>query len=250
MPSINVISLERTPERLQLFRNVNSDLARLRVFNAVDGSKCNRLQLARDGIISKDLPYTNNALGVLLSHRTLWEVATRNPPYLTICEDDAILNRGFEKKIEQSVSALSKEWDIISWGWNFDAGVTIDMLSEVSFGYFYGDQDALRENLHRFKELQITPNLFKVINFFGTLCYSVSCVGAKKLIELCTPMQNGEIFIHATSKNLPNAHLDTALCGLYKNLNAFISLPPLAVTPNIRENSTVQNHKQRTVIYE
>jgi GR25 family glycosyltransferase involved in LPS biosynthesis len=59
---INVISLERTPERLAEFRMLNGHLKQVAVFKAVDGATLSQDDLAARGVIVPPVHYTKGTL--------------------------------------------------------------------------------------------------------------------------------------------------------------------------------------------
>jgi GR25 family glycosyltransferase involved in LPS biosynthesis len=59
---INVISLERTPERLAEFRKLNGHLKQVAVFKAVDGATLSQDDLAARGVIVPPVHYTKGTL--------------------------------------------------------------------------------------------------------------------------------------------------------------------------------------------
>jgi hypothetical protein len=53
---VNVISLERTPDRLAQFRKLNAHLKDVNVFTAIDGLRLSRDDLAAEGHIEVPVP--------------------------------------------------------------------------------------------------------------------------------------------------------------------------------------------------
>ena len=72
---VHVISLARSPDRLEAFQRSNAHLDGARIFEGIDGRALARQELIRDGVIAPDLDYSPGALGGALSHRALWRVA-------------------------------------------------------------------------------------------------------------------------------------------------------------------------------
>ncbi|WP_425285104.1 glycosyltransferase family 25 protein [Methylobacterium phyllosphaerae] len=63
--------------------------------DAVEGRNLDRDELARTGMIHRDLRYTNPALGNAHSHIGLWTKAADEDVCVTIAEDDAIFFERF-----------------------------------------------------------------------------------------------------------------------------------------------------------
>lgn len=208
---VNLINLDRSPERLRTFRETNShiDFAR---FSAIDAAT-----LDRDAIY-----------GCSMSHLTLWRQAISDGKPLTICEDDAIMSRFFEDDAERILATLPPGWDIILWGWNYDTTLHFYMgppgfpsLCSVQF-----DEDQLRLTVDQFQDSAMGPRAFRLTGAYGTVCYTISSSGAEKLLEHCASLF---------------APLDIMLNEVYARMNSFVSFPPLVITKNEHECSTVQS---------
>jgi GR25 family glycosyltransferase involved in LPS biosynthesis len=117
IPQIHLINLERSAERLRLFRERNGHLSDVVRVAASDGATLNREALIGAGSIKSDLPYTPGALGCAMSHIKLWETAVAEDRSMTIFEDDIVVSRHFEKRAREVLSALPPDWDIIQWGY-------------------------------------------------------------------------------------------------------------------------------------
>ena len=126
-----VISLSRTPERLENFRRLNSHLSNFSRYPAVDGQLTDKstypLRLA------SDLRYSPGAVGCALSHINLWAECERLGKPITILEDDAVTHVGFDGLSEKLVQKLPKNWDLVIWGWNFDCPLNYDLLPVRNF---------------------------------------------------------------------------------------------------------------------
>lgn len=233
--NIHLINLDRTPERLESFRRINSHVKNLTRFSAVDGTKIDREALIANGILTRDVSptYTNGALGNALSHIELWKMAAQSGRPLTTLEDDAIVHRSFDEAAPQVLSNLPSDWDIILWGWNFDAGLIFDLLPGVSAcaGKFF--EEDLRRGWRNFQDLPIRPQPFRLFAGFGVVCYSVSSNGAKELIKRTLP-------IRKVAGKRANSGIDVSMNDIYSSLNAFVCFPPLVITPNDLSVSTFQ----------
>ena len=78
---------------------------------------------------------------------------------------------------------------------------------------------------------------------FGIMCYSISPKGANALMEHALPLRDMEILIPRVGRDtgppriIPNAGIDIVMSAAYPRLQAFVSVPPLAISKNIREGS-------------
>ena len=236
---IYVINLDRSPERLEAFRRTNAHLPEIHRFSAVDGATMDRTRLIEEGIIAKDLPYSNGALGCAMSHVFFWETAIGQGEAITVVEDDAILHRDFVERASELTSKLP-EWDLVVWGWNFDSILMLDLLPGISSSVSTFDQQGLRDNVETYQSARFRPSSFRLLRCFGTVAYTITPRGAKKLRAVSLPIAPFEIPIPMISPRFPNNGIDIVMNRAYPELDAFVSFPPLAVTKNEHETSTVR----------
>jgi Glycosyltransferase family 25 (LPS biosynthesis protein) len=119
-PTIHLINLDRSNERLRRFNERNGHLDNIVRVSATDGSTLDRETLISSGYISGDLEYGPGALGCALSHVKLWETAVAENRSITIFEDDIIVSQQFTKRAREVLSVLPTDWDIILWGYIFN----------------------------------------------------------------------------------------------------------------------------------
>jgi GR25 family glycosyltransferase involved in LPS biosynthesis len=229
-----LINLDRAEGRRRRFAAANSDLRDVLRFAAVDGSGLDLPELIRDGLIDPRIAetYTPARLGGALSHLAVWEKAIAAGEALTICEDDAILHPDFAAQSARLLRELPAEWDIVLWGWNFDAALDIDLLPGVSPCLVLFEQPKLRAAAARFQQLPISPQLFRLRQALGLPCYSVSPKGARALREFCLPLRPMQLRLPGRDRRLRNVGIDCMMAGLYPEIVAFASFPPLAITKN------------------
>src|SRR5262245_40797672 len=105
--SFFVISMKRTPDRLEQFRanNSGSGIA-FELFEAIDG-------ISMDGSTRAALlaphatGYSPGALGVAASHRALWQRCSERESPFVICEDDAVVRRDSAEQLPMLISRAS-----------------------------------------------------------------------------------------------------------------------------------------------
>jgi glycosyl transferase family 25 len=240
---INLINLERNPERLGEFKTVNGHLSDVERVSAVDGEKLDLGALAREGLVSADVlnTYTMGAVGLALSHFKLWDSAIASGEAVTIAEDDAIFNRDFETYADEVMKTLPADWDMIVWGFNFDLFLCFDMLPGVSTCLAQFEQDRLRVGIEAFQSQALSPRAFRLGWAFGTPCYSISAKGAQALRGKCIPLRPRLLSFPMGRRVAPfSAHGIGVLMNLfYGGLDAFVCIPPL----NESSKSTVQEAK-------
>src|SRR5580704_12015607 len=165
---INVISLERTPERLAEFRKLNGHLKHVAVFKAVDGATLSQDELAARGVIVPPIHYTKGTLGSMMSHTAMWEHAATSGEITTVCEDDAIFNLAFEARAIELISALPDDTDIIYWGWNLDANNAIEPIPGMSPCVTGFGKNPLPNEVGPFQNCPIRPVALRLLRAFGT----------------------------------------------------------------------------------
>ena len=126
------------------------------------------------------------------------------------------------------------------WGWNFDFPATFDLLPGVSFCRSMCDQQTARAGLARFVEQDIDPRLYRLRRAIGTPCYSVSPAGAERLRRHCLPLRPMPIHFPVIRHTMANVGIDIMMTHLYPAIEAYLSFPPLVVTPNDARVSTIQ----------
>ena len=173
---IHLVNLDRNPERLAEFCNVNRHLTSVSRFPAVDGKSLELESLVQQGTVTKDIlsMYSIGALGCAMSNITLWYRAIANNQMVTICEDDVIFNDHFEERADELMKRLPKDWTVIFWGFNFNLFVCFDVLPGVSPCVATFSQEEMRRGIDAFQRQMVTPQAYKARWVFGTSCYSIS----------------------------------------------------------------------------
>ncbi|HEV2335927.1 MAG TPA: glycosyltransferase family 25 protein [Stellaceae bacterium] len=241
---IHVLNLDRTPDRLQEFLAVNDHLGELARSSAIDGQALDVPALVESGVIEEGVlrTYTRGAIGAALSHVALWTRAIEAQQIMTICEDDAIFNRHFVDAAQSVMARLPADWDLIAWGWNFDAQIAMDFLPGVSICVVGCDQDQMRTGVATFRQQVFSPQPIRLLRSFGAVCYSVSPKGAQALKSLCFPIREMHVVFPGPSglRELPNLGVDVMMANAYSQTQSFVAFPPLVITKNERAKSTIQ----------
>lgn len=237
---VQLINLDRSLDRLARFRAVNAHLSDVRRVHAIDGLGLDRAALVAGGLIREPLPYSPGALGVALTHCQLWERCREGGAPLTVSEDDALFNGGFERAGEQLLAGLPAAWDIVLWGWNFDADLSFDMLPGISPCIARFDPGLGGGGADGFRDQPVAPRLYRLWRAWGALAYTVSPAGAAKLLQACLPLQPITIAFPDLGRTMPNLGIDILMSGAYPGLDAYVCFPPLAITRNDLSQSTIQ----------
>lgn len=239
-----VISLVSTPERLHKFKTNNPNFE-FTVYGAVNGRDIIGTELDRH--IEQGYQYSPGALGNCLSHQNLWRLAVNLDKCITVVEDDAIFHRDFLRLQEHLISTARPDWDFISWGWNFDSTLDLTLPGNLSDCVLHVDQNQLRKNYASYIQTPIEPTLFKLNQTFGTMAYSISPKGAAKLLEKTHPIKRQEIFVRGLKRVIPNVTLDITLNDHYSKMSCYAAFPPIVITENRHETSTVVEIEDHTL---
>jgi GR25 family glycosyltransferase involved in LPS biosynthesis len=234
------LNLERRPDRNDLFLRTNAGIADFRRIDAVDGRCLDVQDLIRQGLLAEPLRmYTAGALGGALSQKKVWERCISTAATVTVAEDDAVFNRHFVDKAGKTLVSLPTDWDIILWGWNFDAPLHIEVLEGMTESFMHFDAGRLRPRLHEFQEREYSVLPVRLLGIFGIPCYSISPQGACRLSELCFPLRREPVPVPSLGRNLRNATLDILMNKYYGSLKAYVALPPLVWTENDKRSSDI-----------
>jgi glycosyl transferase family 25 len=245
--TIHVISLARTPERLRHFMKSNQHL-RVDVFNAIDGASVDTSSTRIFDPECTASHWTRGAIGNYLSHVSLWERVSVSNEEMTICEDDAILSNDF---IDVSTRLLKniENWDFILWGWNFDSVLWCNLLPNISSVAMIFDQNSLRHNISSFPNSIQNSRLYRLHGAYGIPCYSISPAGAQKILRNIKPIKSKANFMPILNRSVTPYGLDGLLNSIYPQIDAMVCFPPLSVTPNHHEISTVQKQNKPKPLY-
>jgi glycosyl transferase, family 25 len=235
MHPIRVISLTRQPERRAGFLRRNTHLP-VTFMDAVDGSALSASQIAESGLFLPEVEktYDAHAYGAAMSHWRLWQEAAGGDGPMTIAEDDVLLRHDFETSAGQVLATLPGDWDLVLWGWNFDAIFCVHPAGTVSPVAMLFDQPRLRESLDAFQAVQSPVQAFKLERAFGLPAYTLSPKGAARLLKLCFPQRELSVWLPVLNRSVANLGVDVAVNAAYPHTRSFACFPPLAVTPNVR----------------
>jgi len=206
----------------------------------VDGSLADRARLVVNNVIAPDLAYTDGALGCALSHLVQWRDSIENDVVLTVIEDDAVLSANFADEAARLLGQLPDDWEYVMWGYNLDASMTFDLLPGYTPCRALFDQAMLRRRSEQFSGERIESRLFRLQGGFGTVCYSISPRGAKRLLEFCMPLRPMLVQHPGYPQLMPNTGIDNMMAKAWPAMQAYVAVPPLAVTDNDHAASTVQ----------
>lgn len=232
-----IINRDVDTERLERFSALNRHVSDVERFAAMEGHRLDREALIARGLMEHGLTYTAGALGAALSHLTLWSRAAEAIGPTTVFEDDVILCSNFDTESARLIAGLPDAWDVILWGYNFNAPVTLDLLPGYSQGVITFDQKRLQGSVHNFAAEARRATLFPLLQGFGLCAYTVSPIGARHLIQRCVPLRAQAYHQLGLERMVINVGIDVVTSFHFAGLNAFAAFAPLAVSPNEKAQS-------------
>jgi glycosyl transferase, family 25 len=246
---VDLINLDRFADRRREFMTNNAHLREVRRYSKIDGRELDIQALVENRTIERDIvnTYSAGALAAALAHIALWDNAIQTGEVVTICEDDAIFHHQFEHEAGAIIGRLPADWDVLVYGWNFDSMLLVDLLPGVSPGIVLCDEGQLRAHVEEFQQRSLSPQPIKLLQAFGTMCYSLSPKGAKVLKDFSLPIRPMSIPLPGpgrelrSDRRLSNVGLDVIMSAAYPQLKAFITIPPLVISKNEHANSTMRH---------
>jgi glycosyl transferase, family 25 len=222
---------------MEVFGRRNAHLTHS-VVEAVDGRALTNDEIAASGRFMPGLPYTQGAFGCALSHARLWDKAIATNVPVTVAEDDAIFRLDFHSEQARMLAQAPADWDLLLWGWNFDAAMSLFVLPGVSPVVVRCDQALMRPSTEAFQSLEVPATLLRLDKWWGIPAYTISPRGARRFKRLCFPLRDFEFEAPMLPRPVPNSGIDAAMTAVAPLTLSYVSMPPLAVTPNRNEASS------------
>ena len=233
---LNVINLKRRPDRLSKFMINNEHVKQyIHIFDAIDGNNIDLNKLEEQKLINGPFKTMNKyIIANGLSQRELWLKCIESNENYIIFEDDAIIRKDFIKQYNNLINQCPN-FDILYFGYNFDSIIHFEFLDSMMELKCFFNQTTV--NLNEFSDLTTPVYPFRTKNNFGVPGYIISPTGAKKLLQLCFPMEEKKIYIPALKCQTTTYTLDIIINYFFDKLNPYICFPPLVITPNNKDDS-------------
>jgi GR25 family glycosyltransferase involved in LPS biosynthesis len=241
-----VVNLSRQPARYDNFLKLNAvTKIAFERFEASDGASLSREDVVRTKLVAPGAQFTPGAVGCAASHFGIWQQTAESGTPALVFEDDAVLRNDFKERLDFLLSDLTN-WDYIALGYNTDAILDLEwapgMRAMMTFQPKYpNDEYAAVFQVSRAQVAAIRLN-----NCFGTPGYVVSPAGARKLLQLCFPMDNRSYPVPAYNGTARVIGIDAMLNTAYASIRAFACFAPLVISKNERATSTVQTGAAQT----
>jgi hypothetical protein len=83
--------------------------------------------------------------------------------------------------------------------------------------------------------LPASPQLFRHYRACGSLCYTISHNGAAQMLAHCKPLRPLSIAMPEVGLSVKNRGIDLMMSAVFPRMLAYVSLPPLAISPNVKD---------------
>jgi len=233
-----VISLERTPDRLQRFVDMNRDAdIDVEVFKAFDGRGLDLAGVDPAVLVPGTTSYRPGSIGSAISHRTLWQACAAGDKPFLIFEDDAAIRADTRDVLPDLVGDLDKSWDLLILGCNTDFISEVALADDLHlrFGFTVERPDATQ--LRKFTTGRHRIGVVRLIHFFGLCGYLLSPSGAQSLLRQCFPLDARAVHFSRRKESVQAYTLDTRINAHLRFINAFACLPPLVMPDNTPAHS-------------
>ena len=233
----HVITLDADSQRFQSFRQNNPAL-RPEVFQGLRGDCVSPQARIEQGLITQSLAASGllheGAFGCGMSHRQLWLQALETDGGVLILEDDVVTHPDLPLWIDANQHQLLRH-DVTRFTVNTDSILTTispQGLEQSSiFQPKHPDKSWIDKALNATKISQV--HVQRLLKAFGMCCYFLSPAGARKFLDLTFPLTLETSPIPMISNAMPGFSIDRRLNAFYPSLQALITIPFLAYTPNI-----------------
>src|SRR5262249_3522433 len=115
----------------------------------------------------------------------------------------------------------------------------IELLNGIPTSIMHFQMASVGARLTDFQTLHFDVLPMRLLNAFGTVCYSMTPKGAQKLSAACFPLRNDLFWLEALGRNICNFGIDSVMNKYYKELRAYVVFPPLVWTENDKKTSDV-----------
>lgn len=247
-----VLSLVRRQDRRDRFLRWNAGKGfDFRFFDAIDGRALDRGALAAQGLIEgADTKLRDAAIATALSCRALWQECVAGGAPLVAFEDDGFVHGDLSRCLPDALAALAAGWDMVYFGFNLDAVVSILPLPG-KWAQFFLDRGGppFERFAADFAAAPLAPatRLMPVRSVWGMPGYAISPRGAAALLDIVFPLKFGpEVRMYGENRTIDAWALDGWITAALQaeKIRAQIFFPPLVVTPNDAAESDVVAKKE------
>jgi glycosyl transferase, family 25 len=235
-----VVNLNRQPEKYESFLKLNAGTKiAFERFEASDGALFSPKDAVGMKLVVPGVQLTPGAVGCAASHFRIWMQTVESGVSALVFEDDAIIRDDISERLGLLLPTL-KDWDYITLGYNTDSILDLELAPGMKSMMMFLPKYPDGESAAAFQRSTAQVAAMKLNNCFGTPGYVVSPEGARKLLQLCFPMDNRTYPVPALNRTLAAVGVDGVMNTIYSSIQAFACFAPLVVPKNDHATSTVQ----------
>jgi glycosyl transferase family 25 len=238
-----VMTIDTKSDRFRRFTELNDHL-KFEIFEGIHGSKLSFPDSVKQGFLTPDCAASGlvspGHLGAAISHWTLWWKAVYEQKSLLILEDDVATHRELHSWIDGS--DICRDADLVLFGINTDSvleAISPEGVHQITiFGERHPDYASIGEKLSLTRTSDVRA--WKLLKAFGLCCYLVTPKGASKLVEQILPLRLEGVPVPLVDDNVAGIGVDRRLNAVLQNMDAYVSIPFLAWTPNTESNTRIE----------
>jgi glycosyl transferase, family 25 len=231
-----VITLDPKSDRFLQFA-VNNPHLPYKTFQGIRGSSLSLADCVYEKLMTPECLAagiaTAGEIGCAASHKKLWELAANSKNGMLILEDDAATHPLICEYIRRHQEKIF-EADIFLFSINTDSILEVEapngLRQVLVFEQKYPSYAWIASALQRTKVEE--TQIWRLIKGFGLCCYFLTPKGAKRILELVFPLTLERTALPLLNISVPGINVDKRLIAFYENIDARISMPFLAWSPN------------------
>ena len=244
---ISVISLKRTPERLEKFFHRNEEALKdwnVHIIEGVDGIQQKEL-FKRSRIISQNVlhGWSPGAIGSALSHMLTWRLCIQLGKPLIIAEDDAILAKEISSNLAMLLRDEENEIPLLLLGWNLDSVLQADLFPGLGLISLFEPAYPREEQIAKLVNCKGERHLCRLKRCFGLPAYRITPKTAYFLLKRLNPLTSERIPMGRGIPTNFSETLDGALNNHYETIGAKIVFPPLGIAVNNQSESLTRKRR-------
>ena len=242
-----VISLKRTPKRLEGFFKRNAEALtewNVHVLDGVDGTEQKEVFKQSRLISQKVLKgWSPGAIGSALSHMLSWRKCLQLGKPIVVAEDDAILAKEMKRNLNTIFTERSDIPPFLLLGWNLDSLLQAELEQGLGLISLFEPAYPKEEELKQLVNSKTKRCLCKLKRCFGLPAYRITPETAQYLLRQVNPLISETITMGRGIPTHFSETLDGVLNNQYETIGAEVVFPPLALALNNQKESLTRKEK-------
>ena len=243
---LSVISLKRTPQRLDDFLRRNSHTLKewnVHLLEGIDGKHhievFRKSRLVSSNVLKR---WTPGAIGSALSHMSSWRLCVQLGKPMVVVEDDAMLAKTLKQNLQMLLQSMSDQPPFLLLGWNLDSLLQAELEPGLGIISLFEPAYPEESQLNKLINSSFERRVCRLKRCFGLPAYRIAPETAETLLKLLNPLTTEEIPMGRGIPTHYSATLDGILNNKYEEIKAKIVFPPLALAINNQKESLTRRH--------